>query len=129
MKDPYCYLGTDILKNKLNIKNGFALSERERSYSGFRIIMLKKHPIKGDFDFKHLQKIHKYIFQDIYEWAGEIRNVEISKGIPFCYSSNIPFEAKKIFTGIKDENYLKHLKIDKFSDRLAYYAAEINGLH
>ncbi|MDD3224629.1 MAG: Fic family protein [Clostridium sp.] len=129
MQDPYCYHETDILKNKFNIRDKIKLSTAERAYSNVRIVSLLKYPIKGDFDFKHLQNIHKFIFQDIYDWAGEIRNVEISKGLPFCYSYNIPNESERIFNGIQKENYLKHLKIDKFSDRLAYYAAEINALH
>jgi len=35
---------------------------------------------RGDFDLAHLRAIHRHLFQDIYEWAGELRAVEISKG-------------------------------------------------
>ena len=37
-------------------------------------------PPTGDFDLAHLRAIHRHLFQDIYEWAGEVRTVEISKG-------------------------------------------------
>jgi cell filamentation protein len=34
----------------------------------------------GRFDLAHLRAIHRHLFQDIYDWAGELRTVEISKG-------------------------------------------------
>jgi cell filamentation protein len=34
----------------------------------------------GDFDLRHLRAIHRHLFQDVYDWAGEIRTVEIAKG-------------------------------------------------
>lgn len=54
----YCYPDSDVLKNKMGVRDSEQLSQLE----------------------KHLQAIHKYIFQDIYEWAGEIRKVDIAKG-------------------------------------------------
>src|SRR5690606_15090999 len=34
----------------------------------------------GSFDLKHLRAIHRHLFQDVYDWAGELRTVEIFKG-------------------------------------------------
>jgi cell filamentation protein len=45
-----------------------------------RWIELRDEPIHGDFDLKHLQAIHRHLFQDVYPWAGEVRTVGIQKG-------------------------------------------------
>jgi len=42
--------------------------------------MIKENnSIKGNYDYQHLKAYHKYIFQDIYDWAGEQRTVDIEK--------------------------------------------------
>jgi len=51
----------------------------EADYTSLRIKELLDTPISGDFSFQHLCKIHEYIFQDIYEWAGKIRIINIEK--------------------------------------------------
>ena len=129
MDNKYCYEGTDILKNKLNIKNDEKLYEVERKLTALRTKDLYKKPVKGDFDLEHLKKIHKHIFQDIYEWAGEIRDVDIAKSNLFCLTQYIDTFANEIFTGLKKENHLKDLDKEEFSKRCAYYFCEINALH
>ena len=84
MQDPYCYPGTDILKNKLDIHSDELLFEAERRLSSVREEQLLRSQIRGKFDLKHLQKIHQYLFQDIYDWVGKIRTVDIAKGNLFC---------------------------------------------
>ena len=80
----YCYPNSDVLVNKLNIQDSRDLFEAEKKLTYIRLKELQDNPIKGDFNFDHLRKIHKYIFQDIYEWAGEVRSVEIGKRNLFC---------------------------------------------
>lgn len=80
----YCYPGTNILKNKLNIRDIEVLHEAERDYSSVRQAELTNRGVTGDFSFKHLCSIHKHLFQDIYTWAGKTRTVDISKGTIFC---------------------------------------------
>ena len=59
----YCYPGSDVLINKLNIRNLDRLYEVEKKLTMLRISDLLDEPIKGMFDLTHLQSIHKYIFQ------------------------------------------------------------------
>lgn len=70
----YCYPNTNVLKNKLNIKDFEALSIAERKITSLNELAIRNHPIQGNFDYKHLQDIHKNIFADIYAWAGEAPN-------------------------------------------------------
>ncbi len=129
MTDPYCYPNSRVLKNKLGIKDADRLHDRERDLSTLRAAELFENPIIGCFDFKHLQAIHRYLFQDIYDWAGEVRTVDIAKGNLFCRCFAIESEAERIFKELKSEKYLKDLSAKDFAKRLAYYLAEINALH
>ena len=129
MTDPYCYPNSRVLKNKLDIKDMDELQEAERRLSKYREIELLHGPIIGYFDFTHLKKIHQYLFQDIYDWAGTVRTVDIAKGNLFCRSFAIESEANRIFSKLKTEKYLKDLPINQLAECLAYYLAEINALH
>jgi cell filamentation protein len=79
MIDSYLWEDTTVLKNKLNIKDQKQLDEAEANYTVYRLKELALNPLKGDYDLKHLLQIHQYIFQDLYFWAGQIRNIEIYK--------------------------------------------------
>jgi len=125
----YCYPGTSVLRNKLNIRDGEKLSDAERSISLVRMIELEEHPIKGNYDLDHLKRIHKALFGDIFEWAGQLRTVDISKGTMFCKCEYIENNANKLFRKLQDENNLIGLQIDDMVSRLAYYLCEINAIH
>ena len=125
----YCYPGTDVLKNKLNIHDREILSDAERSISLVRMIELEEHPIRGNYDLDHLKRIHKALFGDIFEWAGQLRTVDISKGTMFCKCEYIESNANKLFRELKDENNLIGLKMEDMASRLAYYLCEINAIH
>ena len=129
MQDPYCYPNSRVLKNKLNIRDFDRLWEAEKRLSKYREIELLNAPLRGRFDFEHLKKIHAYLFQDVYSWAGEVRTVDIAKGNLFCRVFAIESEAERIFTELRQEKYLKDLNVGEFAKRLAYYFAEINALH
>ncbi|MBW3503326.1 Fic family protein [Pseudomonas sp. NKUCC02_KPG] len=55
------------------------MGEAETDFASVRIIQLQEEPIEGDFSLKYLQAIHRFMFQDIYPWAGERRKVDIAK--------------------------------------------------
>lgn len=125
----YCYPNSSVLKNKLNITNEHDLGIAEREISSLRIMEIENEPLKGKLDFKHLKDIHYNIFKDIYEWAGQIRNVNISKGSVFCYYENIESYADYVFNKLKEENYLINAGNDAIYDGLSFYMSEINALH
>lgn len=129
MQDPYCYPNSRVLKNKLDIHDRDLLLEAERRLTKYRNEELFNSPLVGHYDFDHLQRIHKYLFQDIYDWAGQVRTVDIAKGNLFCRCFAIESEASRIFTELRKEKLLKDLPINQLAERLAYYLAEINALH
>lgn len=125
----YCYPNSSVLRNKLNITNEHDLCVAEREISSLRIMEIEADPLKGKLDFKHLQEIHYNIFKDVYEWAGQIRTVNISKGSVFCYCENIESYASYIFNKLTEENYLINAGNDAIYDRFSFYMSEINALH
>lgn len=93
----YCYPDSDVLINELDIRDADKLSMVERKLTSLRLLELMNSPIEGKFDFKHLQAIHAYIFQDVYDWAGKVRTVDIAKGNMFCNVKFISDQADVIF--------------------------------
>lgn len=79
MDKVYCYPDTSILINRLDIHDKDKLLTAETSLVAVRLYQLYQIPIKGKFDYSHLCRIHHYIFQDLYDWAGKTRVVNIAK--------------------------------------------------
>ena len=125
----YCYPGTEVLINNFGEHDPKVLSQLERMCTAARIVDLLKKPVSGNFDLTHLKKIHHYIFQDIYTWAGQFRMVNISKELLFCDANFIEKELNKLFLKLKSENYLKDCTEDNIASKAAYYLGEINAIH
>lgn len=110
----YCYPNSNVLKNKLNITEDKVLFEAEKELTTIRLKELQSNPIRGKYDFTHLKAIHKYIFQDIYTWAGKERTVEIGKGNLFCTTPCIQAYAQTIFSKYFAQCYNNKDNFEKF---------------
>ncbi len=126
----YCYPGTDVLVNKLNIKDKSTLQKFEAKITAAKLLDLRQKGIIGNFDAKHLNQIHTYLFEDIYPFAGKYRNENIAKGVfRFAEWEYIEPELNRLLNGLKEENYLAGLSREVLAERLAYYLSELNVLH
>ena len=125
----YCYPDTHVLKNKLGITDGDALNEAERKITSLRTAQFLQKPVKGKYDFDLIKKIHKFLFSDIYDWAGKTRNVNISKGDEFCRCEYIEDQMNDVMHKLEHEKYLHGLNKEQMADRLAFYLGEINAVH
>ena len=125
----YCYKDTDVLINKLNITNDEDLYNAERELVSLRVSAFNDNPLKGNFDFEYLKDIHKYLFQDIYRWAGNIRNCNIAKQDLFCLTEHIESFGHDIFDKLKKEKYFINYDYDVKLDKLVELFADINALH
>ena len=128
-EDPYSDPVTGVLYNKLGLRSTAALEAAEREITHAALILLDESPVSPSYDLSHLQEIHKRIFGDIYQWAGQIRTVAIAKGAVFCLPQYIASSAAGIFRALHDEGCLRGLHHDTFVGRLAYYLGEVNALH
>lgn len=126
----YCYADTNILKNKLNIKDSELLKKAEEDITAVKQMELLRNPIKGRFTKNHLLRIHRFIFEDIYPFAGRIRLEQISKSTTMFYPPNlIDQQLDKLFTMIKTEKMLKSLDQNVTLNNLSSIMAELNIIH
>ena len=115
MRDPYLYENSDVLKNKLDIRTQDELNDAEADYVVYRLKELAMNPLPGEYNSEHLLKMHHYIFQDLYEWAGEPRIIAIYKeedvlgGMSIEYSD--PFDIVKDIHDIFSDMREKHWKV------------------
>lgn len=125
----YCYPNTDVLKNKLNITNDKDLYEAEMELVAYSTTSLVQTPIKGNFDFNHLKKIHQRLFEKVYDWAGNPRTCAIAKKDLFCLPQYIDSYANDIFNKLNKENYFINYDYNKKISSLVELFADINALH
>lgn len=126
----YCYEGTNILINKLNIKDPKLLENYEKTTIALKLLSLEKQGITGKFDTSHFVSIHKFLFDEIYPFAGKFRTENIAKDeFRFAEWEYIESELDKLLNKLKDENFLGGLSKNDLAEKLAYYVAELNVLH
>lgn len=93
-----CYEGTACLINKLDIRDEALLSRVESAYTLAKVSYLELHPLHGKFDLAHYQNIHRFLFSDLYELAGELRRVNLTKrGTQFVPADDIERCAQAYF--------------------------------
>jgi cell filamentation protein len=115
--DPYTYSGTDVLKNKLGIHDKDELDRMERRLVAQRA---REGIPSGRFDLDHLKAIHRHLFQDVYEWAGEIRTVELNKdGQQFQFRRFIETGMADVHKRLSDAKFLKGLDRAVFASEAA----------
>ena len=102
-----CYPGTAVLTNLLDIRNQADLDAVEGTIIPAKAALWEEKPLAESFDFAHYCAIHRFLFEDLYEWAGKPRTVDISKkGTQFCPAAQIESTAKAIFARLKKQNFL-----------------------
>ena len=127
--DPYADPATGVLRNKLGLATAPELAAAEREITHAALILLRESPVRPSYDLPHLREIHRRIFGDIYDWAGQVRTVAIAKGSLFCLPQYIEPAAAEIFGHLGKEDFLRHLARKEFLDRLTCYLGEVNAIH
>jgi len=136
MRDPYLYPNTEVMQNKLGVMDNEKLNFIEAEYTSTRIKEIIENPIKGDFDLDHLCHMHYYIFQDLYDWAGQPRSINIEKsepvlgGISIEYSEfqDIKIMASTILSEMEEVELRKFL-LDEKAELLSKFMAELWKIH
>lgn len=129
MDNIYCYSGTYILKNKLDIHDNALLLQAETRLVAIRLYQLYEKPICGNFDYNHLCSIHRHIFQDLYDWAGKPRIVNIAKTSMFCMVQFMPDYAQSIFQAYYNDCIRIKDNPEEFIHVLTNHYADLNALH
>lgn len=106
-RDPYCYPGTRTLRNRLEIIDEVVFNQAERAVSASAANEIEYCP--PPYDLAALQKIHRQLFDELYDWAGEIRTIDISKDTTrFCNVTRIEPEASKLLQACARKNWLSN---------------------
>lgn len=93
-----CYPGTNILINKHNIRNQQQLDENETLITSVKTLQFELEPFTGDPDFLYLKNLHRFLFGELYDWAGEVRQINLSKlHTSFCPVGQIEDMAGRVF--------------------------------
>ncbi|MCK9250819.1 MAG: Fic family protein [Solirubrobacteraceae bacterium] len=128
--DPYFDVEHGVLRNRLGITDPAELGRIEARITAMVGQELDEQPVAGVFDLRHLQAIHRRLFGPLYDWAGELRTVNISKpGSPFCPAARLESFAREVFGEIERGHALRRLPYDRAVDRLVHHLAEVNALH
>jgi cell filamentation protein len=117
-------LGTTTLKNKLGITDSKQLATAEADLTAFRLAELRTAPIRGGFDSVHLQEIHHHVYQDLYDWAGELRRVAAGSQ----HTPEVATSLNAIFDRLGRENHLKGLGPEEWSHRASAYISDLGTI-
>lgn len=125
-----CYPGTTVLINKFDLHDQADLDAVEATLVTAKAIQWEENPLCASFDFEHYKAVHRHLFGDLYEWAGQPRAINISKkGTRFCPAAEIPQISKAIFARLARENYFKGLSKQAFVAELVDFYERTNELH
>ena len=125
-----CYENSTVLINKFDIRDEAQLDAVERSItSGLIAKAMIEMPFEN-VDFKFYKNLHNYVFSDIYEWAGSVRSIDMSKkGTNFCSATKINERAERIFLNLQTTDYLKMVPTDEFVNEFTDLYCDLNYLH
>lgn len=118
-----------VLYNLANIEHEKILLAYESLKVSKRVEELFENPIKIK-DSNSLLIIHYYLFQDVYEWAGKVRTVNISKnGKPFFNGERFYIAFQYIDTLITEYRAIGKTNKKELAHKLAEILDNVNYLH
>lgn len=124
-----------LASNLLGATTLEALYEKERLLVSVKMASLQNNPIEGQLDYTHLKAIHKYLFSEVYSWAGQDRyeaniTAKFGKGSTlFTPYDKLPEVSKSLFDALKDEAYFKGQSKEILVESMATFMNGLNILH
>lgn len=111
MPDPYLYPNTNVLINKFDIQDAKRLSEVENDLVYIKLFEVDDFMQDLSFDTAGLKALHHYLFEDVYDWAGDFRTINI-------------FKIERVIPG-KSVEYGDHTQLQRLLDDAFFDLAEI----
>jgi len=124
--EDYLIKDTKVLKNKLGITDGDELKQMEFEITVSKIAQLYFMGITGNFDEKHLCEIHKFIFEDIYDFAGKYREVDMRQVTQFTPYKEIPSKLHELFNELKNTELNSYSKFETAKNIAKFYSGLID---
>jgi cell filamentation protein len=133
------------LKNKVGATSHDDLEAAEHPILAIRLLELREGLGPAPtFDQAHLQALHKHLFQDVFEWAGELRHKTFTfadgsqaatpamhkqGGKDFAIGNQIDRGLDGLMSDLKAQNYLRGLDRNTFTNEAADAFARLNSVH
>ena len=129
--DPYLIPGTNVLRNLVDATDEDALAAAENDLCSARAAILREDLPPAEGTLEQFRRIHRFLFQDVYDWAGEVRTIDMGKG------EGLPFQPLELFSMgvryseevLRADDLLKGLGHDEFVKRLSVSYNNFNILH
>ncbi|WP_051359618.1 Fic/DOC family protein [Adhaeribacter aquaticus] len=142
-QDGFCYTNSEVLINHKNTHNKTELAKFENDVVQVKATILKiGEGIPGIFNAEHVKQFHKFLFQEVYPWAGEtranrggfqgVKDTQVDgvlQEMKFAPFKEIDVRLDAISLQLQKENNLKGLATEKFVERAAYYLDQYNHVH
>lgn len=130
--DPYIDARTGVLRNLLGAETAHELAAAEVDITVGRTIQLQTNNlVPSTRDMVEFRALHRHIFQDLFDWAGEFRTIDMRRGDGefFAPQSGIETNAFHAFNTLKEDNYLVGIDRDTFIYKLADHYDHVNFIH
>ncbi|OUM39060.1 cell filamentation protein Fic [Pseudomonas putida] len=127
-QDPYCYPSSQTLRNKLGIQEDDQLEKAERLLTAISAEQIEFEP--PPYDLAYLRRIHAALFSDLYDWAGQLRTVAISKqDTRFCQPEFMERQAAQVFQRIEAADWYEQMSRDELIVSVTNEYSELNVAH
>ena len=129
--DPYVDPRTGVLRNRLGITDAAVLAQAEaRLVAAAEVVLFTERLDLGHCDLAHLRAIHRHLFEEIYDWAGELRTGNMTKGDSvFALVEWLEPQAEQLFAWLTAEQHLLNRTRDAFIEGASRFLSDLNALH
>lgn len=125
-----CYPNTTVLINKLGLKTQEALDEAEKIAVSLHSVEIERSSPSEPFNFAYYCALHKRLFEDLYDWAGELRTINLSKkGTHFYPANELHHLGKAMFQRLQAAHEFRGLSHTAFVLEITDFYNDVNLLH
>lgn len=114
--------------NRLGLRDEAKLAEAERELTFLAASQIEFNP--PPYGLAYFQGLHLQLFSELFDWAGKLRTIDISKGeTRFCHVDRIEIEAEKYFRQLSELNWFEGLDRATLVKQTAIFYGDINVIH
>lgn len=122
----------NVLKNLVGATTPEELAAAESELFHARVIQLRDHNlVPPTRDAEEIKGLHRHLFQDVYEWAGEYRTIDMRRGVGehFAPRDHIPYLVENVMAKLAEREQLSGLRRETFVREITELYDELNFIH
>jgi cell filamentation protein len=131
LSDPYVDPVAGVLRNRLAIADPDHLARAEAEFAYHAEVRLYAEGVGfSRYDLPALHAVHRQLFAEIYDWAGELRTVDLGKGATtFAHARHLRSAAEQVFRQLAHQDQFRNLAPPRFARGAGRLLADLNALH